>query len=123
MYNCKKGVKIFEGPDEGDAETLNNELGEILSIGNVKDILHVEYYNKTLTQNGIDVYNQIIGGYTQEDGTKIKGVNEYVNLYNQTRDKKTSVARKTQKTDFKRQLLVVVFARKIQRRFRIAFIA
>ena len=88
LYNCKKGVKIFDGLDEGDAETLNNELGEILSIGNVKDILSVEYYNKTLTQNGIDVYNQIIGGYTQEDGTKIKGVNEYVNLYNQTHDKK-----------------------------------
>ena len=88
LYNCKKGVKIFEGLDEGDVETLNNELGEILSIGNVKDILNVEYYNKTLTQNGIDVYNQIIGGYTQEDGTKIKGVNEYVNLYNQTHDKK-----------------------------------
>lgn len=88
LYNCKKGVKIFEGLDEGDAETLNNELGEILSIGNVKDILSVEYYNKTLTQNGIDIYNQIIGGYTQEDGTKIKGVNEYVNLYNQTHDKK-----------------------------------
>jgi len=88
LYNCKKGVKIFEGLDEGVAETLNNELGEILSIGNVKDILNVEYYNKTLTQNGIDVYNQIIGGYTKEDGTKIKGVNEYVNLYNQTHDKK-----------------------------------
>lgn len=88
LYNCKKGAKVFEGLDAGDAETLNNELGEILSIGNVKDILSVEYYNKTLTQNGIDVYNRIIGGYTQEDGTKIKGVNEYVNLYNQTHDKK-----------------------------------
>ena len=30
-----------------------------------------------------DVYNTIIGGKTLENGIKVKGLNEYINLYNQ----------------------------------------
>lgn len=36
-----------------------------------------------LNQSGITKYNTIIGGYTTEDGTKVQGINEYINLHNQ----------------------------------------
>ena len=87
LVNCKKGAKIVDGLEILDIEALN-ELCKTFTVEDVKNIFCVEYYNKVLTQKGIDVYNQIIGGYAQEDGTKIKGINEFVNLYNQTHDKK-----------------------------------
>lgn len=36
-----------------------------------------------LSQTGIDAYNAVIGGWVTEDGTKVQGLNEYINLYNQ----------------------------------------
>ncbi len=40
-------------------------------------------YVACLTQSGIDYYNQILGGQTLDDGTKLKGLNEIINLHNQ----------------------------------------
>jgi CRISPR-associated protein Cpf1 len=54
----------------------------------VEDMFSLGYFNETLTQNGIDKYNALIGGFTPEEGKeKIKGLNEYINLYNQTAKK------------------------------------
>lgn len=52
------------------------------SIG-LCDIFKLGYFNKTLSQRQIEIYNTIIGGKTTSDGEKIKGLNEYINLYNQ----------------------------------------
>nr|QWN56480.1 DNase-dead CRISPR-associated endonuclease Cas12a [synthetic construct] len=49
----------------------------------VEDFFEGEFFNFVLTQEGIDVYNAIIGGFVTESGEKIKGLNEYINLYNQ----------------------------------------
>ena len=35
--------------------------------------------------------NKIIGGYTTSDGTKVKGINEYINLYNQQVSKRDKI--------------------------------
>ena len=40
----------------------------------------------TLTQEGIDLYNQALGGYTREDKAKIQGLNETINLYRQEKN-------------------------------------
>jgi CRISPR-associated protein Cpf1 len=53
----------------------------------VEDLFSISYFPFVLSQNGIDKYNCVIGGYTCSDGTKIQGLNEYINLYNQTADK------------------------------------
>jgi CRISPR-associated protein Cpf1 len=42
-----------------------------------------EWFSKTLTQSGIDLYNKMIGGESLEDGKKIQGFNEKVNLFRQ----------------------------------------
>lgn len=55
---------------------------------NVEDMFKVDYFSFVLSQNGIEKYNEVIGGYTCSDGTKIQGLNEYINLYNQKADKK-----------------------------------
>lgn len=62
----------------------DSQLGPIIQVLSVEDAFTLAYFNHTLTQTGIDKYNQLIGGYTSEDGKiKIQGLNEYINLYNQ----------------------------------------
>ena len=54
-----------------------------LGVFEVKDLFSIDYFNFVLSQSGITLYNNFIGGYTTSDGVKIQGLNEYINLYNQ----------------------------------------
>ena len=47
------------------------------------DMFKLGYFNRTLSQKQIDAYNTVISGRTTAEGEKIKGLNEYINLYNQ----------------------------------------
>lgn len=49
----------------------------------VECIFEHKYFSSVLSQSGIDKYNEVIGGYTCSDGTKVQGLNEHINLYNQ----------------------------------------
>lgn len=42
-----------------------------------------DHYSFFLSQSGIDAYNSALGGYTTSDGTKVQGINEKINLFNQ----------------------------------------
>lgn len=53
------------------------------NVEHLEDIFQLEYFCETLTQEQIAFYNDVIGGRTLEDGTKLQGINECVNLYNQ----------------------------------------
>lgn len=66
-----------------DILEINNTLEEYLQVNNVDEIFSLPYFNMTLTQKGIEAYNIILSGKSKEDGTKIKGINEYINEYNQ----------------------------------------
>ena len=61
---------------------------EYLNVNSIDEMFTLDYYNIVLTQSQIEVYNSIIGGRTLEDGTKIQGINEYINLYNQQQTNK-----------------------------------
>lgn len=50
-------------------------------------------YNAFLTQDGITLYNTVIGGYTKPDGEKVKGVNEIINIYNQRHKKDKDITK------------------------------
>ena len=52
------------------------------------EIFNISYYNDVLTQRGIECYNILISGRTKNDGDKIKGLNEYINEFNQTHNEK-----------------------------------
>ena len=68
---------------------LYKEMEPYLNVSEIAEMFHLNYFSTVLTQTQIDVYNAIIGGKTLDDGTKIQGLNEYVNLYNQQQKDKS----------------------------------
>ncbi len=71
-------------------EQLKKGLKELNNERTLEEIFSLNYVNKTITQKGIDHYNNILGGRTTEEGKKkIKGLNEYINTeYNQKQKEK-----------------------------------
>ena len=53
----------------------------------VDDYFSVDYFNYVLSESGIEKYNDLLGGYSTESGEKIQGLNELINLYNQSLSK------------------------------------
>lgn len=89
-------IKIFEKIKNDAPELVSklnnvlNDMKEIIKGKTLEDIFSLDYFNETLTQKGIDLYNTVIGGRTAEEGKKkIKGLNEYINTdYNQKQTEK-----------------------------------
>lgn len=90
-------IRIFEKMKNEAPELLSSfnqtlkDMKDVIKGTTLEEIFSLDYFNKTLTQSGIDIYNSVIGGRTPEEGkTKIKGLNEYINTdYNQKQtDKK-----------------------------------
>ena len=75
--------KIAETSVADNFLKIYKENEEYLNVNDIEELFDLSYYSMVLTQTQIEVYNGIIGGRTQEDGTKLKGLNEYINLYNQ----------------------------------------
>lgn len=48
------------------------------------EFFRVDHFYLVLSQTGISQYNDLLGGYTTSDGKKVQGLNEYINLFNQT---------------------------------------
>ncbi len=91
-------MHIFELVKNSD---ISAELDNLLSVLQTKfDILSLDEYfkldgfNKVISQKGIDVYNAILGAFSEEKN-KVKGLNEYINLYNQQlgKNKKEKIPR------------------------------
>lgn len=62
--------------------SVEAELQSYLQGIQLEDVFKVGFYNCALSQSGIDYYNQILGGVTEGEGEqKLRGVNEFVNLY------------------------------------------
>lgn len=83
--NMEAFKKIMEKPEmSANMEELRANIEEYLNVESISEMFELNYYNMLLTQKQIDVYNAVIGGKTDEEqGIKTKGINEYVNLYNQ----------------------------------------
>lgn len=62
---------------------VEKDFEEHLNVEKVNDVFQLDYFTDTLTQEQIEVYNALIGGRVLNDGTKLQGLNEYINLYNQ----------------------------------------
>lgn len=68
--------------------TINETISHKIQV-DIEKYFNLEYFENILTQDAIDKYNYIIGGKSLDNGTKIQGINEFINLYNQTNpDKK-----------------------------------
>ncbi len=86
--------KIFEKIKEQHSELLVSIKAEIephLYGVVLEDMFAFDYFNSTLRQTDIDLYNLMIGGKTdKEKNMKIQGVNEKINLYRQENSLKKS---------------------------------
>lgn len=89
MDNMKAFAKIAESSVSEHFEEIYESWKEYLNVGSLEEIFRLDYFSVTLTQPHIEAYNYIIGKKILEDGTEIKGINEYVNLYNQQQKDKT----------------------------------
>ncbi|MEE1011811.1 MAG: type V CRISPR-associated protein Cas12a/Cpf1, partial [Acutalibacteraceae bacterium] len=82
LDNVASFAKIFSSLPEKILLELDEEYLGIYGI-RAHDIFSLDYFSFALSQSGIERYNSIIGGYTCSDGTKVKGLNEHINLFNQ----------------------------------------
>lgn len=83
MDNMKSFAKIAKSPVAEHFADIYSGWKEHLNVENLEEMFQLDYFSETLTQPHIEVYNYIIGKKVLEDGMEIKGINEYVNLYNQ----------------------------------------
>lgn len=63
-------------------ESINTEFEDLFSI-KAEDLFCADGFTYALCQADIDRYNQVIGGYSNSDKSKIQGLNEKINLHNQ----------------------------------------
>ena len=72
-------------------ESIKKELKEEFNYFNIKQIdnlFKLEFFNQCLSQKEIDHYNTLLGGKTLKSKEKIRGINEYINLYRQNSQNK-----------------------------------
>lgn len=82
--------KVTASPIAEYFSELYTNFEECLNVAEIAEMFRLDYFNVVLTQKQIDVYNSIIGGKTLDNGVKIKGLNEYINLYNQQQKDKSA---------------------------------
>ena len=81
--NLRSFAKIAESEVSSHFSDIESAFSLYLNVEHIVEMFQLNYFSDTLTQEQIEVYNNIIGGKTEKDGTKIQGINEFVNLYNQ----------------------------------------
>lgn len=84
--NIKSFAKIAEHEDIDFLPDIENGFKEELKrlkAQNISEVFDLANFTNTLTQSQIDSYNAIIGARHDDNGDKVQGINQYVNLYNQ----------------------------------------
>ena len=82
LDNVRVWKRISESLPADEISAVDEDLcGLIGMTGN--EMFEVASFNSFLSQKGIDDFNTYLGGYTNSDGTKVQGINEKINLYNQ----------------------------------------
>ena len=59
------------------------ELASLLKGKSIVEMFTADSYGEFLSQSHIDNFNQILGGFVPAEGEKIRGINEFINLYRQ----------------------------------------
>lgn len=79
-------IEVYENIKAVCPEVLgqvSTEMSPFLEGVMIDDIFRLDFYNSLLTQDGIDFFNQVIGGVSEKGKQKYRGVNEFANLYRQ----------------------------------------
>ena len=83
LDNMKSFAKIAESEVAARFTEIETAYRTYLNVEHISELFTLDYFSTVLTQEQIEVYNNIIGGRVDDDNVKIQGLNEYVNLYNQ----------------------------------------
>ena len=78
-------IEVFENLQELCPEVIQQaatEMAPFLQGVMIEDVFTVGFYNTILTQDGIDFYNQILGGVVKDE-RHYQGINQLTNLYRQ----------------------------------------
>lgn len=78
----KNNMKLYKNFTEVCSDKIQL-IKEELGINSNEFFTDIKQYSKCLSQSDIEKYNLAITGKILENGHKIQGLNEYVNLYNQ----------------------------------------
>ena len=79
-------IRLFDAlPAEvvDKAAAIFRFAGGKFSAESVDEVFCVSAFSEMCAQSAIDAYDALIGGVSFEDGSRIQGINELVNLYNQ----------------------------------------
>ena len=82
LDNAKSFERIKTALSDDDMAELDRTFEVLLGFP-MEYAFHPDHFSFFLSQRGIDLYKDVIGGYTTSDGIKVQGINEKVNLYNQ----------------------------------------
>lgn len=93
IQNMRMFEKIKKREVTKNLPVLMSNLGGFLSETCLENYFSLGKYSSVLTQKGITEYNLLIGGYAKENGEKVQGINEYINLYNQKAEKSKRLER------------------------------
>ncbi|MBR6180622.1 MAG: type V CRISPR-associated protein Cas12a/Cpf1 [Prevotella sp.] len=83
MDNIRTFSKIAQTSVSAHFDEIFTQWQDSLNVNSLEEFFSLNNFTRVLTQEHIEMYNYIIGKRILEDGTEIKGINEYVNLYNQ----------------------------------------
>lgn len=70
---------------------LDSQITTYFDDFKIDDLLDIDFYNHLLTQSSITAYNALLGGKVLDNSTKLQGINELINLFNQKH--KTKIAK------------------------------
>lgn len=85
-------IEVFENLQELCPEVIQQaatEMAPFLQGVMIEDVFTVGFYNAILTQDGIDSYNQILGGVVKDE-QHYSGINQLTNLYRQAHPEQTT---------------------------------
>lgn len=71
-----------------DFKKIKSKIADFLEVEKsfdklISEIFSLNFYNQCLLQDGINFYNEILGGKNLDNGKKLRGINEIINEYRQ----------------------------------------
>ncbi len=84
--NCDKYKKLKEKYPELLFEN-NKDILAKLGVDSLNDVFTPSFFINLFTQTGIDNYQLLLGGKSEDTGEKLKGLNEQINLFRQQKQK------------------------------------
>ncbi|MCQ2094607.1 MAG: type V CRISPR-associated protein Cas12a/Cpf1 [Bacteroidaceae bacterium] len=88
MDNIKIFNKFCESSESIHLDEVYSAFEDCLNVANLYELFDIKNYVNCVRQEDIKVYNDVIGGRVIEgESVQLKGLNQYINLYNKNRPK------------------------------------